>query len=372
MNPYWFFYILIATIVSFAITGLSMPILLRLCHRRGIYDIPNERKIHHNNIPRLGGVLFIPSMLIGVASTVLLLIANGRENLFTELTIYPLLIVSGMFLIYLIGLFDDLFGMQATAKFVIQFIVSSIMPFCGLCINNLYGLFGINELPLWLAYGLTVFISLLIVNSINLIDGIDGLASSLSLFAIIILGILFNRQNMHFFALYCFALVGSVAAFWLYNMFGNAQKSLKTFMGDTGSLTLGYALAFITIRYLMLGGTQDFLYEKSFSFLIPFTLLIVPNFDLVRVATMRILRGKPMFHPDKTHIHHKCMRAGFSMHTSLCVILLLQLFFCFINWILVKNEVEISLIVIFDIIIFIAFNLCLNLLIRKKDKARIS
>lgn len=140
-------------------------------------------------------------------------------------------------------------------------------------------------------------------------------------------------------------------------------------MGDTGSLTLGYALAFLAIRYIMIGNPQhvETTDNNNITFLIPFTLVIVPCFDLVRVACLRIKRGVSIFFPDKTHIHHKCLHAGFSMHGALGLIIALQLSFCLINYLLLIGNCCISVIVGIDIAIFMAFNLWLNYKIRKNE-----
>lgn len=361
MDPTWIIYLFTAFLLSLCMTGLFMPMLLKLCKRRGIYDIPDERKVHHsNNIPRLGGVLFIPCMLGGVAGAMVLMMIK-TEGSMVQFTMPTLFAVIGMFLLYLIGLLDDLFGMPATLKFFIQLIVSFFLPFCGLYIHNLYGFLGIYEIPAWLGFPFTMFISLLIVNAINLIDGIDGLASSLSFIAITVFGVLFFLHGMTFYALYCMALLGTVLVFFFYNMFGNPEKGTKTFMGDTGSLTLGYALAFLTIRYIMTGHPHAIAGEMGgTALLVPFTLVIVACFDLVRVACLRIKRGVSIFYPDKTHIHHKCLQAGFNMHISLILIISLQLFFCFVNLGLICLDCSVSLIVFLDIAIFSLFNLWLN------------
>lgn len=361
MIQYWILYFTITFVLSFGITVGLTPSLLKLCRRKGIYDLPNERKVHHNKIPRLGGIFFTPSMLIGVAgSFVAMLLLNNREQL--NISLSTILIVIGMFLLYLIGILDDLFGMRASIKFLIQIIVSMFLPFCGLYIHNLYGLFGLYEIPVWLGYSLTVFVSLLIVNAINLIDGIDGLASSLSLLAIGVFGFLYYQQQIMLNTLYCIGLVGSIVAFLLFNLFGSPERNTKTFMGDTGSLTLGYALAFLAIRYIMTPGIplpQGTSLHPT-SLLVPYTLLLVPCFDLVRVAVVRLAHHKPIFHPDKTHIHHKCMQAGFSMHQSLVLILALQVGYYAFNAMLVAFDASTTLVVLLDVITFSLFNLWLN------------
>ena len=361
MNHSWILYLIITFVLSFGVIVGVMPLLLKLCKRKGIYDLPNERKVHHNKIPRLGGTLFTPAMLIGVSGAVVAL------NIFDQgidipVTLKTMLIVIGMFLLYLIGMLDDLFGLRASVKFMIQIVVSFFLPFCGLYIHNLYGLFGLYELPIWVAYPFTVFVSILIVNAINLIDGIDGLASSLSLIAIVLFGVLYYQHQIVFYTLYCTGLAGAIIAFLLYNLFGSVERSTKTFMGDTGSLTLGYAIAFLAISYFK---SPTFIgFEASahspLPLIVPYTLVLVPCFDSIRVAIVRLLHHKPMFHPDKTHIHHKCLQAGFTMHQSLALILTLQLLFCAINAAFLYAEASATIIIATDVALFSLFIMWLN------------
>ncbi len=361
----WISYTCLTLAVSFLLTVVMMPQLLKLCRRKGYYDLPNERKVHQNNIPRLGGVLFAPLMMVAVAASLVVKISLQSMSVpFVSLSVG--FVLTGTFLIYLIGLLDDLYGLKASLKFGIQLFVSLFLPFCGLYVHNLYGLFGLYELPYWFAYPLTVFVSLLIVNAINLIDGIDGLSSGLSLMAIFVFGTLFFRHEMYFYTLYCAGLFGTVAGFFLYNMFGNAEKGTKTFMGDTGSLTLGYALTFMSIRYMMTCTATRPNDMHNTALLVPYTLLLVPCFDLVRVSLMRLWHRVSIFHPDKTHIHHKCMQAGFSMRCTLCIILFLQAAFGGLNWLLVLADASISVIVLTDIALFVLFNVYLNMQIRRR------
>ena len=169
--------IISAALVAMGITFGIMPFLLDFCRKRGYYDLPGGRKVHHCAIPRLGGLLFMPSMLVALVS-VLILSSSWWQGVLT-LKVSSLAMAVGAFLIYIIGTVDDLVGMKPNHKFAVQLVAALLMPFCGLLINNFYGLFGLHELPVWFSYPFTVFVILLVVNSINLIDGIDGLASGL-------------------------------------------------------------------------------------------------------------------------------------------------------------------------------------------------
>ena len=359
LHTSWLLFCATAFAISFLLTVGFMRPLLKICRRKGLYDLPSERKIHANHIPRLGGVLFIPAMLLGVTCTILLGMANSLSAI-PPLGLKGFLIVIGMFLLYIIGLLDDLFGMKASVKFLIQIGVSLFLPFCGLYIHNLYGLFGLFEIPFWAGFPLTVFISLLIVNAINLIDGIDGLAFSLSIVAIVVFGILFFRHELYYYSLYCAALTGTVLGFFLYNMFGNAQHGTKTFMGDTGSLTLGYALTFLAVRYFMTCTATEIHRMHPTALLVPLSLLAVPCFDLVRVSLMRLYHRKPIFGADKSHIHHKCLRAGCTMRQALFLIVALQLVLCVTNGAMVLADWTAPMIIMADILLFVLFNLLLD------------
>ena len=175
-------YILGAFLVSLICGLVFTPLILDFCKRKRLYDIPNERKIHKNATPRLGGISFFPSML--TAFIIVLLFTPIVEQNTLPVNIWSAVFLMGLVVIYIIGIVDDLVGLKATSKFLVQIGTACLLPFVGLYINNLYGLFGIHEIPYWIGVPLTVFIIVFIDNAINLIDGIDGLAAGLSLLAL--------------------------------------------------------------------------------------------------------------------------------------------------------------------------------------------
>jgi UDP-N-acetylmuramyl pentapeptide phosphotransferase/UDP-N-acetylglucosamine-1-phosphate transferase len=353
----------LSALVGLVFAFWVMPFLLKFCRLKGFYDKPNERKVHKNAIPRLGGVIFMPAMLIGLL-VYLFVGTNGFQGHFTLRT-SSILMAIGAFLIYVIGIVDDLVSMKATHKFVIQLVAAAIMPFCWLHINNFYGLFGLYELPLWFSYPFTVFVILLVVNSINLIDGIDGLSSALCISILLVYVYLY--MQMEYTMLYAAgaaALAGALLAFFYYNVFGNANKGSKTFMGDSGSLFLGYALAYLSIKYAI--DNPLVIPHRDHALLLPYTLLIVPTFDVIRVAITRKLRGMAIFNPNKTHIHHKVMDAGFSMRQTLFIILGLFLLFCAINYTLYACCVDAMWIVLIDVLVFSLFIKVMNVMAKRR------
>lgn len=324
-------YALIAFGVSALLTYLIMPVLIRFCVARGLFDMPNERKVHHNKIPRLGGVLFAPATMMGMAAVVIIMILQGNNSV--QFGLSAVLLFVALFLIYIIGIVDDILGLDAKIKFAVQIITAVFMPLCNLYINNLYGFCGIYEIPVWVGYPLTVLVFLLIVNAINLIDGIDGLASGLCMICLGVFSWAFTRLSLPY-SLFTFGLMGSVLSFMYFNLFGKTERSTKTFMGDTGSLILGYSIAYFCIKYAMFNPAVVPIHVHDCPILLSFSLVFIPVIDLIRVAIERTCKGKGMFTPDKTHIHHLCMAAGMSMHAALAFILCLQIVIISINMLL--------------------------------------
>ncbi len=343
------FYPYISFAVAMAVTFVCMPVLLQFCKTRGLFDMPNSRKVHHNCIPRLGGTLFVPAMLAGMFAVGAL--SMWQDDGYFTLGISSVLMFVALIMVYTIGLIDDVLGLDAKVKFAIQFIAAAFMPVCNLYINNLYGFCGIYEIPVWVGYPLTMLIALTLINAINLIDGIDGLSSGLGVIALGVFSYLFIRLGSPVFAVFSLGLAGSLVAFMYYNLFGSAERFTKTFMGDTGSLVLGFSLTYLCIKYCMFNPAV--FHTQNCPILVSFTLVAVPVFDVVRVAVSRVSRGKGMFTPDKTHIHHLCLATGMSMRRALVCVLALQVAIDGLNLLLFKVcGVGSTLIVLADIIVY--------------------
>ena len=358
-------YILGSFLLSAICGFISIPLIMDFCQKKGLYDLPDGRKIHKNAIPRLGGISFLPSMLL--ASVVMILVYNDHilESQIV-LSSWTVGFFVSLLIIYTTGLVDDLIGLGAKAKFTAQTIAACIMPLSGLWINNLYGFCGIFEIPFYIGAPLTVFLVIFVCNAINLIDGIDGLSGGLAFIALGGFLVSFMREGMIAYSLLIAGLMGVLIPFLYFNLFGKAEKKRKIFMGDSGSLTLGFILGFLFVKFSMENPNV-----KNFSLnsmMLAYTLLIVPLFDVVRVSLARIIHHTPIFNADKNHIHHKLMRSGFNQHQALGCILLMALFFIVINYLLAKAGLYFSVIVIIDIISWIAFNMLINMRIRSMGK----
>lgn len=356
---------LLSFILSMVCGFIFIPQILKFCYKKKLYDIPNARKVHKNAVPRLGGVCFMPSMVIATLLGLLVLTYNYRGGKL-ELNTWSVSFCIGLVMIYVVGLVDDLIGLSAMNKFVVQLLSASLLPISYLYINNLYGFFGLNEIPFYIGAPLTVFVLVFIMNAFNLIDGIDGLSGSLSLIALI--GFFYNFY-IEGLAVYCVliaGLAGVLFAFLYFNIFGDTKKHNKIFMGDSGSLTLGYILGAMLVKFSM-NNPQIMPYRKG-SILIALTLVIVPVFDVARVIIIRTLHHEPIFTADKNHIHHKLLRAGLTQHQALLVIIGLAVFYIVLNNILLLFLQETPIIII-DILVYILFHYATDYFIKKRGNS---
>lgn len=333
------------------------------CKKYGLVDNPNWRKVHSVAVPRLGGLVFVPSLAMSM--TVGLGLMSWEGELDYRMSVSMFAMIAGTISLYAVGLYDDLQDMKALTKFFIQIVASLLFPLCNLMINNLHGFCGIYELPLWISYLLTVFVILLIVNAMNLIDGIDGLASGLAIICLSVLCVLYANRAMSIFVILCISMVATLLVFFMFNVYGKVGGK-KIFMGDTGSLTLGYVIAYLVIKNQMLKySTTE---ESVLAFIVSFSLVLVPTLDLARVAIARKLKGKDMFEPDKTHIHHKLLAVGLSMKQTLIVILFLQMFYFMLNYGLYLLSVQMTYIVLIDLVLYAIIHILLPVETAKSKK----
>lgn len=341
------FYIILAFLLSAVSSAYILPRVLRMCHRNGIYDIPSLRKVHKSKIPRIGGIVFVPTTAIGMTLTLMLYVET--TDVADTIKTGTLFLGVGLLFIYLVGLLDDFFGLSANFKFGVQFVTAMAYPIVGLYLDNLYGLLGIYELNRTVAYILTVFLVMFVVNSVNTIDGIDGLCSGLSVIALSVYCYFFYSIHNYIFCFFCAALIGSIVVFMFYNLHGNPERGTKTFMGDCGSLMLGYTLSYLGLK---LSVSNELIPPPEEGILIPLSVLLIPTFDLVRVAIGRILKGIHPFHPDKTHIHHLLMFNGFSQRATLIILLFADFVVIALNMTLFNIGIQVSWIVMLDIAIY--------------------
>ena len=360
-----YIFIVLAFVISVFVARLIIPRILIISLRKKLFDIPDARKIHKRAIPRLGGVSFFPTILFSCCLVLAFRSLTGYNISDLQVSyVLPecLFLICGMTLLYLTGIADDLIGVRYRQKFVVQILCACFLPISGLWINDLYGLFGVHVISAWVGIPFTVLTIVFITNAVNLIDGIDGLASGLSSVALLVFGVLFIEKGLWMYSIIAFSTFGVLVPFFYYNVFGSVERARKIFMGDTGSLTLGYILSFLAVKY-----SQNNLVVTSYTegaFVIAFSTLIVPSFDVIRVVMLRIRNGKSPFEADKNHIHHKFLAIGFTPRKALITILLISCSFSAVN-IFFMPWVNNTVMLIGDITIWIGLNLWWDHLIKK-------
>ncbi|HEX7905240.1 MAG TPA: MraY family glycosyltransferase [Chitinophagaceae bacterium] len=286
---------LLCFITAFVVTLIVIPPIISLIKKYRLYDVPNARKEHRLPVPTMGGI----AILAGMMGALFLWFPFSME-------IPQVCFFFSVIVLFGLGVMDDLKDLSAKYKFVIQIGLAALIALSGIRITSFNGLFGIDELPLTAQYTFTLLAIVGVTNAFNLIDGIDGLAGGLGFMSLVILGIFLTRSGDANTALIAFALAGGILAFLYFNF-----NPAKIFMGDTGSLLLGFVTAVLSIRLLQVN-------MASLKPVLPHApvfilgVVMIPVFDTIRVFAVRIWKGKSPFEADKTHIHHLLTNNGFS------------------------------------------------------------
>ncbi|MCH5226490.1 MAG: undecaprenyl/decaprenyl-phosphate alpha-N-acetylglucosaminyl 1-phosphate transferase [Muribaculaceae bacterium] len=363
----WIFNDIIAFFVSLFLAGIIIPQILLIAFRKKLFDEIDERKIHKGVVPRLGGIAFFPSILFSFCIVVgfnLKYFGWEIAGYYFESVVPFYFMICAVLLMFLVGIADDLIGVKYKAKFVVQILSSILIVFSGVYIQSFFGFLWIEHIYDWIGWIVTAFMVVFVVNAINLIDGIDGLASGLSTVAFVFYSIVFFSAGQYSYSLLSAAAAGTLLPFFYYNVFGQAKKQKKIFMGDTGALTTGMILIFCAIAMLHLGDVPIAMdYNPVILGISP---LIIPLFDVVRVYIHRVIRHHNPFLPDKSHIHHKLLALGLNQRIALTVIMLWSMFFIVINMFL-SSYINPTFIILADIVIWTVINFGLSRAISRRE-----
>lgn len=365
---YWIENYFVSLFVSVILAGIIIPNIMTIAFRRKLFDEIDERKIHKGIVPRLGGIAFLPAFIFSFCIVVgcnIRLQTPGFTSFFSGSLVPVFFLMCALMLMYLVGIADDLVGVRYRAKFLFQIIAGAIIILSGCWIKNFYGFIGIGEIPTLAGWIISVFLVIYIVNAINLIDGIDGLASGLSAIALCFYSYIFYQAQLYTYALLAGATLGTLIPFFYYNVFGSPERHTKIFMGDTGSLTIGTMMAFLTIEVFNIN--PDTVPFGENLFIVAIAPIIVPCFDVLRVFTHRVRRGHNPFMPDKCHIHHKLLALGFRQWQALILILLIDAGMTVFNF-TVSTSLNPTWIIAADIVFMIGANMVLTRMIRLREQ----
>ncbi|WP_326981223.1 MraY family glycosyltransferase [Chryseobacterium sp. MYb264] len=304
---------------SFLISFFSIPTIVKISRRKNLMDEPGIRSSHIRKIPNLGGIAIFFS--IGVCTSIF------AYELFD---LYKFLFASLVILLY-VGVMDDIVVMRAYKKLVAQIVVSALIVIgSDIRIRNLFGIFGVYQLEYWVSLIFSIVTFIILINAFNLIDGIDGLAGGYSVICSALFGISYYRLGEYNYPLVVLSVViiGAVLAFLYYNL--SNYRTNKIFMGDTGSMLLGFLLAFTSVCFI------DIFIDKALPNVpryhlqsapaVAVAILILPIVDTLNVIIIRLSNKKSPFVADKNHIHHKLLKLNLTHRRSSFYIICYYLF----------------------------------------------
>jgi UDP-GlcNAc:undecaprenyl-phosphate GlcNAc-1-phosphate transferase len=341
---------ILSFLVACFVAIVSIPVVIKISELKSLMEKPGERRSHSTPTPTFGGIAIYAAILIAYF---LWPSIDQTEIYRTNLSIV------GMTILFFIGIKDDLVGIDPAKKLSFQVLAAMILILFGdLRIDYLYGIMGFHHIDEVVGIMLTCFIFITLTNAINLIDGIDGLAGGIATIASATFGSWFLLTNHFTMACLAFTLAGGLLGFLRFNF----SKTSKIFMGNTGSLIIGFMLAFFAVRFVSLNASYR--YEPTAFFnapIIAIVILIVPIFDTLRVFLVRILAGRSPFSADRNHMHHILLDNGLS-HINATIVLCGVSLLNTIMFLLLHRNISntLSLIILgclFGVYMFVSFTL---------------
>ena len=304
---------ILSFITAFAVVYFAIPSIIHVARVKHLMDEPNDRGSHVERTPTLGGVAIFAGVLFSLV-------------LWTPFEVFGDLqyILCAFVILFLIGVKDDLDPMSPWKKLIGQLLAATILVFkANVLMTGLHGVFGIGGLPELISIPLSIFTILVIINAFNLIDGINGLSGSIAVLISVTLGVWFYANDRMDLTILALSMAGATIAFLKYNF-----TPARIFMGDTGSLFLGTVSAILIITFIELQGTMTegrWLFQSAPA--VAIGILILPLFDTLRVFTIRLLRGRSPFKPDRNHLHHLLIDFGYSHMQATGILVLVNLGF---------------------------------------------
>lgn len=322
------YFIVFVFLISAVVASLLHQPVLYFAKRHKIYDNPEQRKLQRKPVPVMGGFVVFFGAIVGS-----LCYWFKRDSS----SIIPVQVA--MLVMLIIGAWDDTKKLSPALRFVLEVLVVTALAVWNNCpVNDLHGLWGVHEISPWIAWPLTIFACVGIINAVNMIDGVDGLSSGICIMAFGFYGILFFYSWDFVHVALAVSIIGALIPFFIMNVFG---KRSKMFIGDAGTMMLGIALCEMLMA--MLNNDSMCAKHTPSSFcLIAFALavLAIPVFDTVRVMLGRVCQGKSPFAPDKTHLHHAFIEYGFHHLETALMEIMLNMMIVGIWWMFYKSHLS--------------------------------
>ena len=349
-------------VVSMILAIIVIPRMQLICiSKHNFWMRRSEDRIRNKQI-LVGGVSIFPLILIAInamLATPTLFAIETISFAVSEASLRLMQLIVGMSVLYIIGIKDDMHGTSSSNIFVALLIATSLFPITGLYFNNLYGLFGLYEIPVWLGMIFTVLFAMYITLIFKLVDGIDGLCSGLAAMATICyLGISLWKDFV-IAGIASSALLGVVLTFWSMKIF--SRKNQRMIMGSAGSYVIGYLISYLAIGLSRQGGGR----LPDGMPLISFSVVLIPAFDILRVLVSRARDMRGIGVADKNQINHKLVRAGLSRISIVTILAALTVFFVAITTAGVLYEINPTIILALDIALFVGLHYILNYFISR-------
>ena len=312
--------LIIMAILSLAVTAVMYPFVLRYALRHQIVDNPDARKVHRQPIPVMGGVAVYAGILAGCLA--MWFLVDGASIRWSLMAMTVMLVL---------GVWDDMQNLSAILRFFVQFcIVGAYIALTGHYINKCYGLFGIQEISPWVGIPISLVAGVGTINAINMIDGIDGYSSGYGILACSCFAVIFIIEKQTVWSSLAVIVTAALIPFFFHNVFG--MKS-KMFIGDGGTMMLGFLMTIFGLGALSMRRGLELEAQGVGVIAMTLAILCIPIFDTLRVMTVRMLRGRSPFKPDKSHLHHLFIDMGFT-HLKASLFILSMNLFVILVWLL--------------------------------------
>ena len=335
------------------ITLISIPKIIRISYKKQLMDIPGERSSHMNKVPTLGGVALFFGIVVSTSIFA------------TDLGVNYSFFLSAITILFFIGLMDDLLVVAPDKKLYGQIVSTILIIFgSGIMINSFSGLFGVYQIPYLVGVVLTIFVFIVLINAYNLIDGIDGLAAGVGIVISLCFVYIFYRIFDYGIGILAISTIAVLLGFARYNL----SRKMRIFMGDTGSMVIGFILTFMAIRFLYISETSN-LGLKTAPVLLLF-IFVIPIVDTLYVFTIRILRGRSPFTADKNHLHHQFLKLGYNHIKTSIILVIINIFFIIVGYYF--RNIEINKLFLIFIVLSISFVFSLRYIVILKNNKKIS
>jgi UDP-GlcNAc:undecaprenyl-phosphate GlcNAc-1-phosphate transferase len=302
---------------AFIVVLYSTPALIKVAVLKRLIDAPSEeRKIHKRSIPTIGGIIIYAGTLFAYTLWYSVDDLTATDKIFESVREFKLIIATSLILFF-VGVKDDIIGTAPVKKLFAHILVALILVLMGdIRITGLHGIFGVYDIPYWGSVFISIFTYVVVVNSFNLIDGVDGLAAGIGFLSCVAFGVWFIYVDEFPYAALSFALAGALSGFLIFNF-----SPAKIFMGDSGSLVIGMFVCVLAIKLIEYPvHALDYFWVRVSKPVFAISALAYPLLDTLRVFVIRALKGQSPFIADRNHIHHKLIDCGYS-HSKTAIII---------------------------------------------------